>query len=428
MALRGGRASTATSFAAPGRRLLRHLRLPRRRAAAPTSATASGWPSCSTGRPSPSRTSPSSSSAASSTTSCARRGERVTVVGATSGDTGSAAIEALRDRDAVDVFILHPAGRVSEVQRRQMTTVDCAQRPQRRRRGHLRRLPGPGEGAVRRRRLPRPPHLSAVNSHQLGPGDGPDRLLRHQRGRGLGGRDGRPVAFSVPTGNFGNVFAGYGAQRMGTPDLASSSWRRTATTSSPASSPPATMTIGEVHPTLSPSMDIQVSSNLERLLFELYGRDGAAIAELMAAVPGRGHGVGRRRSPRPAGRALVGRPGRRRRHARHHRRRSTSARRASSTRTPPSAWRAAREARPTRACRWSCWPRPTRPSSPTRSRRPPASARRCPPTSPTCFERPERYEAVANDLDGRARPHRIHPRRRPAERGAGPRSGHESAA
>ena len=80
----------------------------------------------------------------------ARRGEQVTIVGATSGDTGSAAIDACRDRDALDIFILYPHGRVSEVQRRQMTTVECGERACAGDRGHLRRLPGPREGAVRR--------------------------------------------------------------------------------------------------------------------------------------------------------------------------------------------------------------------------------------------------------------------------------------
>jgi threonine synthase len=97
----------------------------------------------------------------------------------------------------------------------------------------------------------------------------------------LGGGAGRPVAFSVPTGNFGNVFAGYGAQRLGTPisQFIVASNRNDILTQFLTTG---TMTIGEVHPTLSPSMDIQVSSNLERLLFEIHGRDGAAIAELMA--------------------------------------------------------------------------------------------------------------------------------------------------
>jgi threonine synthase len=210
-----------------------------------------------------------------------RRGERVTVVGATSGDTGSAAIEALRDRDAVDVFILHPAGRVSEVQRRQMTTVlspnvhnvavegtfdDCQD---------LVKALFADEAFRDRRRL------SAVNSINWARVMAQIVYYVTSAARlGDGGR--RPVAFSVPTGNFGNVFAGYAAQRMGTPisQFVVASNRNDILTRFLTSG---TMTIGEVHPTLSPSMDIQVSSNLERLLFELYGRDGVAIAELMAA-------------------------------------------------------------------------------------------------------------------------------------------------
>ena len=83
-----------------------------------------------------------------------QRDQRVTIVGATSGDTGSAAIEACAGRDRVDIMILHPHGRTSEVQRRQMTTVPAGERRQRRRRGHVRRLPGPGESDVRRHRIP----------------------------------------------------------------------------------------------------------------------------------------------------------------------------------------------------------------------------------------------------------------------------------
>ena len=209
-----------------------------------------------------------------------RRGERVTVVGATSGDTGSAAIEALRDRASVDVFILHPAGRVSDVQRRQMTTVDAPN-------VHNIAVEGTfddcqdlvkalfADDDFRERRS-----LSAVNSINWA------RVMAQTvyyvtSAVQLGGAAGHPVAFAVPTGNFGNVFAGYGAQRMGTPisQFVVASNRNDILTRFLTSG---TMTIGEVHPTLSPSMDIQVSSNLERLLFEVYGRDGAAIAELMA--------------------------------------------------------------------------------------------------------------------------------------------------
>ncbi len=207
------------------------------------------------------------------------RGERVTIVGATSGDTGSAAIEACRDRNTIDIVILHPAGRVSEVQRRQMTTVeapnvhnlavegtfdDCQDL--------VKALFADTEFRDRRR-------LSAVNSINWA------RVMAQivyyvTSSARLGGGAGIPVAFSVPTGNFGNVFAGHGAQRMGVPitRFVVASNRNDILTRFLTSG---SMTMGEVHPTLSPSMDIQVSSNLERLLFELYGRDGAAVAELM---------------------------------------------------------------------------------------------------------------------------------------------------
>jgi threonine synthase len=208
-----------------------------------------------------------------------QRGERVTIVGATSGDTGSAAIDACRDREAIDIFVLHPAGRVSEVQRRQMTTVlspnvhnlavrgtfdDCQDL--------VKALFADTDFRDRR-------HLSAVNSINWA------RVMAQivyyvtaVAHLGEGGR--RPVAFSVPTGNFGNVFAGYAAQRMGVPisQFVVASNRNDILTQFLTTG---SMTIGEVHPTLSPSMDIQVSSNLERLLFELFGRDGTAVAELM---------------------------------------------------------------------------------------------------------------------------------------------------
>lgn len=212
----------------------------------------------------------------------ARRGERVTIVGATSGDTGSAAIEALRDRDAIDVVILHPKGRVSEVQRKLMTTVDAP---------NIRNVAIDGtfddcqdlvkamfaDAPFRQRQ-----RLSAVNSINFA------RVMAQTvyyvtTQRRLGG----PVSFAVPTGNFGNVFSGYGAMRMGVPvrQLVIGSNRNDILTRFLATG---TMSISEVHATLSPAMDIQVSSNLERLLFELVGHDGGRIAELMAEFRGEG--------------------------------------------------------------------------------------------------------------------------------------------
>ena len=209
----------------------------------------------------------------------ARRGETVTIVGATSGDTGSAAIEACRDRDAIEVFIMHPAGRVSDVQRRQMTTVESANI-------HNIAIEGTfddcqdlvkalfADEPFRDRR-----HLSAVNSINWA------RVLAQVvyyvvgSARLTGGRT--PVGYSVPTGNFGNIFAGYGAQRMGVPitQFIVGSNRNDIL---PRFLESGTMRMDGVEPTLSPSMDIQISSNFERLLFELCGRDGAQVVEAMA--------------------------------------------------------------------------------------------------------------------------------------------------
>lgn len=208
-----------------------------------------------------------------------RRGEKVTIVGATSGDTGSAAIEALRDRPTAEVFILHPAGRVSDVQRRQMTTVQAPNVHNIAVQGTFDDCQDMVKALFADETFRESRNLSAVNSINWA------RVMAQivyyvTSAVRLAGA-GKPIAFSVPTGNFGNVFAGYGAQRMGTPisQFVVASNRNDILTQFLTKG---SMTIGEVHPTLSPSMDIQVSSNLERLLFELHDRDGAAIAEFMA--------------------------------------------------------------------------------------------------------------------------------------------------
>ena len=222
-----------------------------------------------------------------------RRGERVTIVGATSGDTGSAAIEACRDRDSLDIFVLHPRGRVTDVQRRQMTTVPSA---------NVYNIAVEGsfddcqdlvkamfaDEAFRRRH-----RLAAVNSINFA------RVMAQivyyvAAARTLGGG---PVSFAVPTGNFGNVYAGYAAHRMGldTAQLVVGSNTNDILTRFFAS---ARLEIREVVPTMSPSMDIQVSSNLERLLFELLGRDGAVTAALLEGFRAAGEAV---LPPGPAG-------------------------------------------------------------------------------------------------------------------------------
>ena len=206
------------------------------------------------------------------------RDARVTIVGATSGDTGSAAIEACVGCDRVDVVFLHPHERTSIVQRRQMTTViapnvanialvgsfdDCQDL-----------VKAMFADAPFRQEM----HLSAMNSINWA------RIAAQivyyvAAALALGAPD-REVAFSVPTGNFGNVLAAWAARRMGLPiaRLIIGSNRNDILVRFLASND---MSIATVEPSLSPSMDIQVSSNFERLLFELLDRDPAATAATM---------------------------------------------------------------------------------------------------------------------------------------------------
>ncbi|WP_428673929.1 threonine synthase [Reyranella sp.] len=209
-----------------------------------------------------------------------RRGQHATIVGATSGDTGSAAIEAVRDRKSIDIFMLYPHGRVSEVQRRQMTTVLAPN-------VHNVAISGTFDDcqdlakacfndlAFRDRHA-----LTAVNSINFA------RVMAQivyyfWAALTLGAPD-RPVAFAVPTGNFGNVYAGYAAKQMGLPIHHFVIGSNT-NDILPRFFETGTMTMSGVVPTYSPSMDIQISSNFERLLFDLYGRDGKALADAMAA-------------------------------------------------------------------------------------------------------------------------------------------------
>ncbi len=217
-----------------------------------------------------------------------RRGDRVTIVGATSGDTGSAAIEAFRGLDAVDVFILFPHGRVSEVQRRQMTTPADSN-------VHALAVDGDFDdcqAAVKdmfndfdfRDGV----KLAGVNSINFA------RVLAQvvyyfSAATSLGAPH-RKVSFTVPTGNFGDIFAGYIAKRMGLPIdrlvvatnqndilhrcLSGEGYFK-----------------GDTIPSISPSMDIQVSSNFERALYYAYGEDGSAVAQLMDELKNGGFNV-----------------------------------------------------------------------------------------------------------------------------------------
>ncbi|MEZ5138330.1 MAG: threonine synthase [Acidimicrobiales bacterium] len=208
----------------------------------------------------------------------ARRGERATIVVATSGDTGSAAIEACRGRRALDIVVLHPAGRVSDVQRRQMTTVDEPNVHNVAVDGTFDDCQDLVKAMFADVAFRDAVSLSAMNSINWA------RVMAQvvyyvTAARSVGAGD--PVAFSVPTGNFGNVFAGWVARRTGTPisQLVVGSNSNDILTRWLGSGG---MEKTGVHPTISPSMDIQVSSNAERLLFELYDRNPSLLADRMA--------------------------------------------------------------------------------------------------------------------------------------------------
>jgi threonine synthase len=208
------------------------------------------------------------------------RGEQnLTIVGATSGDTGSAAIDAVAGRAKVDIFMLHPKGRVSDVQRRQMTTVLAPN-------VHNIAIEGTFDDAQAMvKRMFNDPmmtgrfNIGAVNSINWA------RLMAQvvyyfAAALQLGAPH-RQVAFAVPTGNFGDVFAGYVAAKMGLPVArlivatnVNDILHRAISTGDYSQ--------GTVTPTAAPSMDIQVSSNFERLLFDVGGRDGTALAAQMA--------------------------------------------------------------------------------------------------------------------------------------------------
>lgn len=211
----------------------------------------------------------------------AERDQKATIVGATSGDTGGAAVEAFRGRDNTDIFILFPKGKVSPVQQRQMTTVSDAN-------VHALAIEGDFDDCQRivkemfgnlafRDKL----QLSGVNSINWG------RIMAQivyyfSTAANLGSPD-REISFTVPTGNFGDIFAGYVAKRMGLPikDLVIATNQNDILTRTLATS--RYETLGTT-PTISPSMDIQVSSNFERLLFDASARDAETIRNQMNSL------------------------------------------------------------------------------------------------------------------------------------------------
>jgi threonine synthase len=208
----------------------------------------------------------------------AKRGQRITIVGATSGDTGSAAIEACRDRPAIDIFILHPEGRTSEVQRRQMTTVMSPNVRNIAIRGSFDDCQDLVKGLFADASFRDEMYLGAVNS--INWGRIMAQIVYYVAAAIALGAPKRRIAFAVPTGNFGNVYAGYAARAMGLPVekfIVGSNSNDILTRFIQSG----VMKMGAVHPTLSPSMDIQVSSNAERLLFDLYDRDSTRLVRAM---------------------------------------------------------------------------------------------------------------------------------------------------
>ncbi len=207
-----------------------------------------------------------------------RQGRRITIVGATSGDTGSAAIDCVRDRSCAEIFMLHPKGRVSEVQRRQMTTVQSANVHNIAVEGTFDDCQALVKAMFNDLAFRDEIALSAVNS--INWARVMAQIVYYFTSAVALGAPARPISYSVPTGNFGDVYAGYVARCMGLPieQLVVATNINDILARSLTSGD---YTVGTVQPTISPSMDIQVSSNFERLLYNLYDGQAAEIRRLM---------------------------------------------------------------------------------------------------------------------------------------------------
>ena len=209
-----------------------------------------------------------------------RSGKRARIVGATSGDTGSAAIEAVRGSRRVDIFMLHPQGRTSEVQRRQMTTVLSPNVHNVAIAGTFDDCQDLAKACFNDLAFRDHHRLTAVNS--INWARVMAQIVYYTAAAVRLGSAQRPVSFCVPTGNFGNIYAAYAAKQMGAPIgrliIATNTNDILARFIESGA-----QTMAQVEATLSPSMDIQVSSNFERLLFDLFDRDGRALAKAMAS-------------------------------------------------------------------------------------------------------------------------------------------------
>ena len=216
----------------------------------------------------------------------AKSGKRLTIVGATSGDTGSAAIEACKGRSNIEVFILHPHNRTSDIQRRQMTSVIADNIHNIALTGNFDDCQGIVKQAFGDKEIHEKINLSAINSINWARIIGQTVYYVYAclklEDQGIS-----EPSFAVPTGNFGNIYAAYVAKRMGAPvgNLVIGSNRNDILTRFFESGE---MKRSDTEPSLSPSMDIQVSSNFERFLFEVMGRDGAAIKNLMEGFKEKG--------------------------------------------------------------------------------------------------------------------------------------------
>ncbi len=214
-----------------------------------------------------------------------KRGRRMTIVGATSGDTGSAAIEGCRISDLIDIFILHPKGRVSEVQRRQMTSVEDDNVHNIALDGTFDDCQDMVKAMFADKDFRDEVHLSAVNS--INWARIMAQIVYYFAAAIKAGAPEKEVSFVVPTGNFGNVFAAYCARQMGLPikHLVISTNKNDILTRFFETGE---MSVDEAHATLSPSMDIQISSNFERYLFDLFGRDSEKLADTMKNLKEKG--------------------------------------------------------------------------------------------------------------------------------------------
>jgi len=207
-----------------------------------------------------------------------RRGDRAAIIAATSGDTGGAAVEAFQGRDNIDLFVLHPEGRTSEVQRKQMTTVDAANIHNIAVRGNFDDAQAIVKALFNDHAFRDQHRLAAVNS--INWARIMAQVVYYFTAAVTLGAPHRAVSFAVPTGNFGDIFAGYVARQMGLPidrlviaSNVNDILTRTLETGR--------YERGAVVPSSSPSMDIQVSSNFERLLFEMSGRDADLVRRQM---------------------------------------------------------------------------------------------------------------------------------------------------